>query len=194
VKTQMSDSKPLASLATITARAREALSHWGLQAQTPTLLKYRENAVFQIQLANSQPAALRLHRSGYHDEQALASELVWMAALGKANLAVPAPIPTKEGCHIVSLAATVNFDAQHADIVSWMAGRPLGQSGVALDHAGEGLVAIFRCLGETMARMHLISDSWIPPASFRRPIWDSQGLLGGATAVGPVLGLSGTVR
>jgi Ser/Thr protein kinase RdoA (MazF antagonist) len=174
----MSDSKPLASLAAITARAREALRHWGLQAQTPTLLKYRENAVFQIQLANGQPAALRLHRSGYHDEKALASELVWMATLGKANIAVPAPIPTEEGHHIVSLAATVDFDAQHADIVSWMAGRPLGQSGVPLAHAGEGLVAIFRSLGETMARMHLISDGWTPPSSFHRPAWDKQGLLG----------------
>lgn len=174
----MSDNKPIASLATITARAREALRHWGLQAQTPILLKYRENAVFQIQLANGEPAVLRLHRSGYHDEQALASELVWMAALGKVNIAVPAPIPTEDGHHLVSLAATEDFDAQHADIVSWMAGRPLGQSGKPLVHAGEELIAIFRSLGETMARMHAISDDWTPPASFRRPAWDRQGLLG----------------
>ncbi|MFT2214196.1 phosphotransferase enzyme family protein [Rhizobium giardinii] len=174
----MSDSESTPSLAALTTRAREALGHWGLGTQKPHLLKFRENAVFRIVLTNGEPAALRLHRPGYHDENALKSELSWMAALRRADLRVPAPIATPDGRHIVSLEATANFGTQHADIVSWMNGSPLGQSGVPLPHSRERLATIFRSLGETMARMHAASDAWLPPPSFSRPAWDANGLLG----------------
>lgn len=174
----MLNSKTTPTLAALTARAREALIHWGLSEQMPKLLKYRENAVFQISLANGEPAALRLHRPGYHDAHALISELSWMAALGAADLAVPAPVPALDGRHSISLPAAPGFGTQHADIVSWMAGQPLGQSGVPLAYSGERLFAIFHSLGETMARMHSASDAWNPPASFSRPAWDKAGLVG----------------
>lgn len=160
-------------------RAKEALGHWGLGAQTPQLLKYRENAVFKVTLESGEPAALRLHRPGYHGEKALASELSWMAALRTADLRVPTPVNTPDGRPIVSLAATGEFGAQHADIVSWMSGTPLGQSGVPLGLSRERLAVVFRTLGETMARMHTASDAWTPPLStFSRPSWNSDGLLG----------------
>ncbi|MGO4568856.1 phosphotransferase enzyme family protein [Rhizobium sp. 2YAF20] len=174
----MSENGTAPFMAALNARAREALVHWGLGAQTPQLLKHRENAVFRISLENGEPAALRLHRPGYHDEQSLASELSWTAALRQANMRVPAPIATPDGRHIVTLPATPDFDAQHVDIVSWMAGIPLGQSGVPLAHSPERLGAIFRALGGTMARMHVATDTWTPPSSFHRPVWDSDGLLG----------------
>lgn len=174
----MSDNGTAPSMAALGARAHEALVHWGLDAQTPQLLKYRENAVFQVTLKSGQPAALRLHRPGYHDETALASELSWMAVLRQSGLRVPAPVATPDGRHIVSLTATRDFDAQHADIVSWMTGIPLGQSGVLLAHPQERLAAIFHALGAAMARMHAASDAWVPPPSFCRPAWDDDGLLG----------------
>lgn len=62
-------------VAALLGRAQQALLHWGLADQTPELLKFRENAVFRIFLADGGPAALRLHRPGYHDTRALASEL-----------------------------------------------------------------------------------------------------------------------
>jgi Ser/Thr protein kinase RdoA (MazF antagonist) len=174
----MSVNETIHSLPALTARAREALDHWDLGAQTPLLLKYRENAVFRISLENGEPAALRLHRPGYHNEQALASELSWMAALRQADLRVPAPIATPDGRHIVALPATPDFGVQHTDIVSWMAGIPLGQSGMPLAHSPERLVAIFGSLGEAMAWMHSATDAWTPPSSFHRPAWDGDGLLG----------------
>lgn len=166
------------SLGALTARARQALDHWGLSDQTPALLKYRENAVFRVRLSNGAPAALRLHRPGYHDERALASELSWMARLGEAGLHVPAPVATLDGCNTVCLPETAAFDRQHADIVSWMSGQPLGQSGVPLHYAPDVLSGIFRALGKAMAQMHVASDAWTPPASFTRPRWDLDGLLG----------------
>ncbi|MBB6222877.1 phosphotransferase enzyme family protein [Rhizobium leguminosarum] len=162
----------------LSARAKEALRHWGLADQAPTLLKFRENAVFQIRLADGEPAALRLHRPGYHDDRTLVSELQWMAALEAGGLRVPAPIPTLDGRQLVTLPASSAFAVQHADIVSWMSGEELGRSGVPLHHSTDRIEVIFGRLGEAMAELHTISDGWTPPASFTRPAWDFDGLLG----------------
>lgn len=174
----MSDDRPLPFMQALDIRASQALANWDLGAQIPDLLKYRENAVFRVTLENGEPAALRLHRPGYRDKEALVSELSWMAALREAGLRVPAPVPTSDGRQTVSLAGNAEFGEQYADIVSWMTGIPLGQSGVPLAYPKDRLADIFRTLGETMARMHAASDAWRPPPSFSRPAWDDDGLLG----------------
>ncbi|PSJ60921.1 phosphotransferase enzyme family protein [Pseudaminobacter soli (ex Li et al. 2025)] len=160
------------------ARACEALAHWGLAGQQPELLKYRENAVFRIALANGEPAALRIHRPGYHDEAALVSELRWMTALREGGLAVPSSVPAADGHVLVHLPATGGFDAQHADIVTWMHGSPLGQSGTPLTHEPDTQFAIFFAIGAAMAEMHNLTDSWSLPDGFSRAAWDADGLLG----------------
>jgi len=134
--------------------------------------------VFRVRLADGAPAALRLHRPGYHDDRALASELQWMAALKAGGLHVPAPIPTLDGSDLVTLPSTPDFAPQHADIVSWMHGEELGRSGEPLRHPPERLATIFGQLGEAMAELHDVSDRWTPAASFARPAWDFDGLLG----------------
>lgn len=165
-------------MAALVGRAKVALSHWGLAGQTPELLKLRENAVFRVRLGNGAPAALRLHRPGYHDDRALASELQWMAALKAGGLHVPAPVPTLDGRNLVTLPATPAFASQHAHIVSWMHGEELGRSGTPLHQPPARLTEIFGQLGQAMAELHNISDRWTPPASFVRPAWDFDGLLG----------------
>ncbi|NUS70426.1 MAG: phosphotransferase [Ensifer adhaerens] len=159
-------------------RARQALAHWGVADQRPELLKYRENAVFRVSLADGRPAALRLHRSGYHGEAALRSELQWMAALGDGGLAVPQPIATEGGGLLVALPAEGEFGTQHADIIEWMDGEPLGESGSPLSHSPGRLVAIFSALGASIAEMHNLADRWSPPEGFWRAAWDENGLLG----------------
>ncbi|WP_105009181.1 phosphotransferase enzyme family protein [Rhizobium leguminosarum] len=174
----MSEHETTSFMEALSARACEALASWELGAQIPQLLKYRENAVFRVTLRSGEPAALRLHRPGYHNKSALVSELSWMAALREAGLRVPAPVSTPDGRQTVALAANPEFGEQYADIVSWMTGSPLGQSGVLLAHSRERLVVIFRLLGEAIARMHAATDAWRPPADFHRPTWDGDGLLG----------------
>ena len=78
-------------------RARATLGHWQLPDQEPQLIKYRENAVFRVGLEDGSAAALRLHRPGYHGQDALASELAWMADLRRSGVSVPEPIPTMAG-------------------------------------------------------------------------------------------------
>ncbi|QEN85373.1 homoserine kinase [Labrys sp. KNU-23] len=159
-------------------RAGEALLHWPVPAQQPNLLKYRENAVFRILLADGQPAALRLHRAGYHDEAALQSELAWMTALRRGGLAVPASIPTADGRSLVPLAGGARFAAQHADVVSWIDGAPLGQTGTPLAQPPEKQAELFFRIGQAMAIMHDLADAWPQPPGFHRSAWDADGLVG----------------
>lgn len=159
------------------ARAVEALSLWNGSGQAPRLLKYRENAVFRVELED-EPAALRIHRAGYHDAAALRSELAWMAHLRANGLAVPRPIPARDGSLLKHLAGDADFGEQHADAMSWVDGAPLGESGVALNLKGERLASVFFAIGSAMARMHSLSDGWTLPSDFRRPAWDFDGLLG----------------
>lgn len=159
-------------------RACEALQHWSLGGQWPKLLKYRENAVFRVELADGSPAALRLHRPGYHSEGALLSELIWMDDLRRSGLHVPDPIPAADGRLLVRLEATARFAMQYADIIGWVDGEQLGETGTPLAFGPEDINRLFAALGATMADMHNVSDRWAPPATFRRPSWDLDGLLG----------------
>ncbi|MBB3610640.1 homoserine kinase [Rhizobium sp. BK602] len=159
-------------------RALEALDHWPVQAHEPVLMKYRENAVFRITLEDGQFAALRLHRPGYHDETSLRSELDFMAALKRGGLNVPRPVATSDGQNLLLLPANGHFPEQHADVVSWIDGIPLGQSGTPLSHSTEMQADIFFRIGQGMAAMHELADAWQPPEGFSRPAWDLDGLLG----------------
>ena len=75
--------------------AVEALKHWGVTGCEPELLKYRENAVYRVMAPNGRPAALRIHRYGYHSDAELRSELNWMQALQADGIDVPNIIPIK---------------------------------------------------------------------------------------------------
>lgn len=174
----MADQLPQTIRDALQKRAREALDHWPVRTDEPVLMKYRENAVFRITLEDGQFAALRLHRPGYHDETSLRSELHFMAALRLGDLNVPSPVPTSGRQSLVRLPANRHFPEQHADVVSWIDGSPLGQSGVPLSQPAEKQAEIFFRVGHAMANMHNLADAWEPPERFRRPAWDAQGLVG----------------
>lgn len=174
----MADQLPQTIRDALQKRALEALDHWPVRADEPVLMKYRENAVFRITLEGGQFAALRLHRPGYHDETSLRSELHFMAALKLGGLNVPSPVPTIRKQSLVRLPATRHFPEQHADVVSWIDGVPLGQSGMPLPHSAERQADIFFRIGQGMAAMHELADAWQPPERFRRPAWDAEGLVG----------------
>ncbi len=159
----------------LTRRATDALRHWDLPAQVPELLKYRENAVFKVRLPFGEAAALRLHRPGYHSEAAMRSELAFMKLLGDHGLDVPKPIPTKTG---TLLAPVAGEETQFVDLIGWVAGRQVGESGKPLEHSDTEVAGIYRKIGEAMARLHDIADAWRTPVDFMRPSWNEDGLVG----------------
>lgn len=174
----MADQLPQTIRNALQKRAREALDHWPAQAHEPVLMKYRENAVFRITLKDGRFAALRLHRPGYHDETNLRSELDFMAALRHGGLEVPSPVPASAGASLVCLAANRQFPKQYADVVSWVDGMALGQTGTPLSQSSETQAKIFFRIGHAMAAMHDLADAWAPPEDFNRPAWDGEALLG----------------
>ncbi|BCH21216.1 phosphotransferase [Mesorhizobium sp. L-8-3] len=173
------DDLPAGLASALDARVRDALIHWTASDPRPRLLKYRENAVFRVEL-DGKPAALRLHRPGYHDETALRSELAWLAELRAGGMNVPSPLATADGNLHVELPACAELGRQHADVMSWVDGEPLGETGLPLAHPPERLAAIFAAVGAGMADLHSLSDRWTLPAGFRRHAWNLDGLLGDA--------------
>ena len=158
-------------------RARQALGHWNLPDQVPQLLKYRENAVFRVALADGGKAALRLHRPGYHSRAALSSELAWMADLRRRGVPVPEPVASDDGAFLVALDMDGGA-TQYTDLIGWVEGEPLGESGQPLDRPRAELEAIFGAIGRQMARMHVAADGFSVPEDFERPSWGEVGLLG----------------
>ncbi|MDR7149764.1 Ser/Thr protein kinase RdoA (MazF antagonist) [Hydrogenophaga palleronii] len=152
------------------ALAREAASRWPLSVERIELAARRENKVFRLITVTGQHFALRVHRAGYRSDAELASELAWMQALSRGGLAVPAPLASLEGRMLEAVKG------QRVSMLSWLAGVPLGRSGTPLNIASrEG---VFRALGQTLARLHNLSDAWSPPPGFTRPQWGLDGLLG----------------
>jgi len=160
----------------LTQRAIAALAHWDLPEQVPELIKYRENAVFKVELTWGDPAALRLHRPAYHSQAALASELAFMAYLRDRGLAVPQPIPAANGALLVAFGD----GPYHADLIGWIDGEPLGETGVPLVQEGRDLQAIFRSIGRELALLHGAADAFRQPVGFERPARDADRLLGEA--------------
>lgn len=159
------------------AIARASLPHWRLEDAELDVLKYGENAVFRVRIGNEQ-FALRVHRPGYHNDDALRSELQWMQALAAAGIAVPRIVPTRSG-ELFALQPTNDTPAPvQVDLVEWIEGRELGTVAAAGPGNGPRIRRLYRTLGELAADLHNQAAGWQPPPNFVRHAWDEQGLAG----------------
>jgi len=158
--------------------ASAALLNWGIVDCEPQLLKRRENHVYAVHSTEGASAVLRVHRPHYHSEASLRSELQWMAHLHKAGLAVPRPIADLRGELLVRQTSDEIPEPRSVDMLSWVPGTVLGESGVPLPWSTAELRRNFFALGAAMAALHTTSDDWRMPREFVRHAWDSEGLLG----------------
>ena len=147
-----------------------ALSKWGLSDVPAELIACRENHIYKVFGKCGAPYALRVHRLNYRSLDELSSELAWMKVLSNNDISVPAPLLSKEQ----KLIEVV--EGYHIDVLSWLNGKPLGQTGepLVLNEREE----VFRRLGKAMAKLHKVSDDWVLPENFTRRSWDTEGLLG----------------
>jgi Ser/Thr protein kinase RdoA (MazF antagonist) len=162
--------------------ARQARRHWPAITSDPVLLMQRENAVFKVE-TSSGPAALRVHRAGYHHRDEVNSELAWMAHLSQSGLEVPLPHLTREGVWVAEVEDD-DGNPLMVDLLSWVEGKPLGQSRMPLAHSEADLRQIFHDLGVLVADLHSVSDAWALPPGFRRHALDKEGLIGEGAAWG----------
>lgn len=156
------------------ALAAEALRHWPALAAPPRLIKARENVVFEVRFQNGQRAALRLHRPGYQERDAILAELDWTAKLAQGGVPVPEPVRTKEG------ALVAEAGGRAASCVGWLDGRPIGEAGAPLRGGPAKQARLFFDLGRLLGRLHSVTDRLPGAPGAARPAWDAAGLAGEA--------------
>jgi Ser/Thr protein kinase RdoA (MazF antagonist) len=159
----------------MTDLAQAAATLWGLGHARLQFVAGRENQVYRVSDASGE-YALRLKRPDYRTRIELESELMWMAALDRAGLLVPRPVPSLAGRLLEEV------DGHQVDLLTWLPGQTLGAA--LQESPAPDLDSLFHALGRQMARLHEASDAWAPPASFSRVRWDADGLLGEAPVWG----------
>ncbi len=157
--------------------ARSALAYWDIgEKASLTLIKHRENAVFEV-VDGEVHMALRVHRANYHTDQELHSELQWIEAINSPELKTPQVVRTATGELFVRHSDPAVPEERQVDALEWIDGEPMGsvEEGVADQ---EGAVKNFLTMGRLMAIAHNHAQSWQLPAGFKRHAWDKAGLLG----------------
>ena len=150
--------------------AAEAARHWA--GKIIRLISNRENAVFEMTTPDGR-AALRLHRVGYQSGAAIRSEMWWCAAMAAMDIAVPKPIPAKDGAVLVPLST-----GRNASVISWVEGVPLGDARIPYDLPVDQIIQRHQSLGRLIAQLHTATDTLTLPPDFTRPRWDIDGLVG----------------
>ena len=81
-------------------------ARWPLRCASIQPIKVRENAVYAVHLRDGSKVVLRVHRCGYHSDEALQSERTWMQALQDHGIEVPR--------HVLSTSGR-SFERAHID-------------------------------------------------------------------------------
>ena len=158
--------------------AQAALAHWDFGRCALKLIKFRENAVFEVTTGAGIRYALRIHRAGYHSDAELRSELQWMRALRESGFDVPGIVPDRSGALFLCISHEGVPEPRQVDVFEWIEGAQLGSvaGGVATDSTA--LVRTFHTVGALAARLHNQATRWPLPAGFTRHAWDDAGLAG----------------
>jgi Ser/Thr protein kinase RdoA (MazF antagonist) len=153
--------------------ALKALEAWGMRLDAQLeLIRHRENAVYKVTTAKEN-FVLRVHRSGYHSNDALRSELQWMDSLRLSGIPTPEIVKTRQGESFIIVETEEVPEPRQVDLFAWINGVPISD---LTDKKDE--LSMHRRIGELMAGLHNHADGWTPPGNFTRHAWDNEGLLG----------------
>ncbi|MFC3608928.1 phosphotransferase enzyme family protein [Stutzerimonas tarimensis] len=153
------------------AGLRAVLPEWGWPADAGlTLLTISENATYLVDEPGSdRRLVLRVQRPDYHSLAEIESELAWIRALRESGMVRTAtPVPTLDGRRLTRFAD--GDSVRHVAAFEWMPGRE--------PHPGSELAQWYRALGQTNARLHQHSRSWVRPEGFVRKVWNFDTILG----------------
>lgn len=164
-------------VASLTREAQDALDHWPQAWGPVSLVKHRENAVFSVHCDKGRRYAVRLHRHGYHSDEALETELAWMADLRQSGLPVPDVVRTRAG-HNFCRAVGHDAGERQVDLIEWLPGEPVGCSERGMHASAATAERQMHALGTIMARMHDHAAQWTGLPMAQRHAWDAEGLAG----------------
>lgn len=158
--------------------ARTAVTRWSGEFSDLSLVKYRENAVFSVKDGSGRRYALRVHRSEYHTDSELLSELQWMDAMRREGIATPPVIPSADGSLFVVVAHPAIPEPRQVDMLGWLDGEPVGAIEEQQASDAEDVHALYQRIGRLAGELHNRTVEWPLPAGFTRHAWDADGLLG----------------
>lgn len=164
--------------------AQRALAAWALGDARVALIKYRENAVFGVTARDGTPRVLRVHRPAYRSDEHIRSEAAWMQALPAGGVQTPAALATTAGDVLTVAAGDGVPEPRQCDLITWVAGTPLGSLEHGVDLGPEALRRTYERIGEIAARIHAHGAVWTKPAGFTRPAWDVTALVGDTPTFG----------
>ncbi|MGI9493231.1 MAG: phosphotransferase enzyme family protein [Geminicoccaceae bacterium] len=154
--------------------AQDSLHLWDLpEGSTTMLINLSENATYRVDKPGfDQPDILRVHREGYHSENAIGCELAWMKALREdAGVITPTGIAGKDGKLIQSHEIEGLRAPRHLVLFEFIEGIEPDEN--------QDLILPFENLGEVSAKLHLHVLNWQLPDNFERLTWDFEHMLGG---------------
>lgn len=135
------------------------------------LLNHSENTTYLVTQENSgKPLILRIHRTGYHTQNAIESELKWTAALREdAGVHTPRVILGPDGTRVHQVSTELLPQGRSCVFFEFLDGQEPSEN---------DLPAAFPNLGEVTARMHEHVLGWALPRGFERFRWDFETSLG----------------
>lgn len=162
-----------------TAVARLALGAYGLPDDAPiTFVKHRENHVFRADVDGT-AYAVRVHRSGYHSEGEIRTELEYVRALRDAGVPVPEVLTTLDGSPFARV--TTGDRIQLVSLQRWLVDAvQFGDVEAAVAGTHSPATADFAEIGAMLGDLHLASARIGVPEGFERAAWDADGLAGRA--------------
>ncbi|MDY7092838.1 MAG: amino acid adenylation domain-containing protein [Acidobacteriota bacterium] len=164
-------------------KAREILAAWGLAEARVAVLSEGTDLTLRVD-SGDETFALRLYdadlaEEARYGEAEVISEALWLSHLAAAGVTVPQAVEAEGGGTAVAWA-----EDRFAALFTWLPGRALEGGPGALPGAAD-----YRRLGELLGRLHRAAESFQPPDSFRRPVYDLDHLLGPG---GPLADASGS--
>lgn len=150
--------------------ALASLDNWDIPSDASvSLISLSENAMFLVQYGNEK-WVLRVHRNGYHSENAVRSELAWMNSLREdAGLETPVALPGGNKSNVQFVSIDSSEEPRMVVLFEFISGKQPSEN---------DLHDAFRYLGAIAARMHEHSRRWVRPEYFERQIWDYEGAFG----------------
>lgn len=157
--------------------AEKALLNWRIEGDL-RLIKYRENAVYEISTPTGEKYAMRLHRPGYHSDRSLYSEFLWLDALKDYGIGVPTVILDKNG-NFFTRCSLPDFSLEcQVDVLAWIDGEQIGSCQDGLEGNPKIVSDTYKTIGRVASQMHNQACQWEIPKKFERHAWDMEGLVG----------------
>ncbi|HKI01749.1 MAG TPA: amino acid adenylation domain-containing protein [Thermoanaerobaculia bacterium] len=182
----VADERPVLSreeqLERVWAMAEGVLGSYGLGAARIKLLEQKKNITFRVDepVEGEEPRRFVLRvceiGEGGYDETEIRSELQYLRALSRATgLLVPDPVAALDGSLTIR-GEVEGMPPRFCALFRWVPGRMVEDAPTP---------RLLERVGELSARIHLFSETFVPPPGFSRPRWDAARLFGTGRVLAP---------